>query len=113
MDLGMKSFQTAVEKFGRAGEFRHVDHRKSRFTQCRRGAAGGEQFHAHVVEFLGEGGQAGFIGNGQKSAGDWHKWSLSRSWMGADRVPDSANPVTNPPPPGKRNRRRPGHAEKT
>jgi hypothetical protein len=56
------------------------------------------------VKFLRKGGQAGFIGDGQKSAGDCHKISLSR-WGLGPAVPASANPVTNPPPPGKRNRR--------
>ena len=78
VDFRVQRLQAAVEKLRRTGEIRDIDDRQPRLTQRGGSAAGGEQFHSHGVEFLGEFGQAGLIGNGEKGAGDWHKIGLSR-----------------------------------
>ena len=79
VDFRVQGLQAAVEKLGRTRELGDVDHGQACLAQGHRGAAGGEQFHSHFVEFLGKFGQAGFIRDREKSAGDRHKKGRSRS----------------------------------
>ena len=73
VDFRVQGLQSTVEKFRRAGEFRDVDDRQASFPQSHGGPAGGKEFDSHFVEFLRKFGQAGFVGDGEQSAGDGHK----------------------------------------
>ncbi len=82
VDFRVERFDPAVEQFGCAGVFGNVDDRQAGLAERLGGAAGGEQFDSEVMQFLGERGEAGFVGNGEKGAGDGHGWWLSRGWWG-------------------------------
>ena len=105
MDFRVEGFHTAVEKFRGAGVFGDIDDGQSGVAEGFGRSAGGEEFDAEVVEFLGKVGEAGFIGDGEQGAGDGHgcvrsrgKW---RSGGGAAPTPDA---VTEGGAVGKRNR---------
>ena len=86
VDLRVERLDATVEKLGCAGELRDVDDRQAGIPQGLGGAAGGEEFHPHVVQVLGEFGEAGFIGDGEKSAGDGHgNLGVETAWRCAGR----------------------------
>ena len=64
--FGVQGFHTAIEHFGKAGEVGHFTHGQALGTQELRGAAGGDEFHAQLVQGLGEFNHIGFIGHGNQ-----------------------------------------------
>ena len=88
MDFRVERLHPAVEKLGGPGEFGNIDNWQACIAQGLGSATGGEELDPEVVQFLGKNGESGFVGHGEKGAGDGHGWRLSRYWFpfgGADR----------------------------
>ena len=62
----MQCLYAAIEHFRKAGQIADVFDRKSRRAQCRRGAAGGNEFYAKVGQPLCEFDQSGLVGHAQQ-----------------------------------------------
>ncbi len=71
--FGMQRLDPAVEHFGKAGEGGNAAHFDSGLAEETGGAAGGNDFDALLFELAREIGHAGFIGNGNESAGNFHE----------------------------------------
>jgi hypothetical protein len=71
VDFGVKRFDAAIEHFGKTGVLADVFDGEAGFAKGLGGAAGGDEFHAGSGEGLGEGHEAGFIGNGKQGAANF------------------------------------------
>ena len=68
VDPRVKRFDSPAEHLGTVREFRNVDDREARVSQCTRGATGGDQFDTEFRESSPQFDQAGLVGDGQKRA---------------------------------------------
>jgi hypothetical protein len=70
VDAGVEGFDAAVEHFREAGELADVLNLQAGFTEGARGAAGRDELYAEGGQELGEGDQAGFVGDAEEGAAD-------------------------------------------
>jgi len=70
VDLGVQGLDAAVEHLGEAGEFAYVLHSQAGFAQSAGGAAGGDELDVVPGEGLGEGDEAGLVGDAEQGAAD-------------------------------------------
>ena len=89
VNLGVESFDAAVEHFGEAGEVADIAHGETGVTQHSGGASGGDQFNTLSGEPPGKFDQACFVGNAQDGTFNFrHDSSLDTvfrlfpEWMG-------------------------------
>ena len=68
----MERLDATIEHFGETCKTGNLTRRDSVVPQQLAGAAGGNDLDAELVEFPCKFYQAGFIGNGNKCAGDFH-----------------------------------------
>ena len=61
VDFGVQGFHAPVEHFRKAGVIGHFNHRNTGIGQQFGGAAGRQQFHAHVCQRTGKIHHAGFV----------------------------------------------------
>ena len=71
VDFGVERFDAAIEHFGKAGVLADVFDGEAGVAEGLGGAAGGDEFHAGSGEGLGEGHEAGFIGDGKQGAANF------------------------------------------
>ena len=69
----MQSFHPPFQHFGKSGETRNVAHRNFFLPQQVRRAAGGNDIDALPLQRARKRGDAGFVGNGNECAGDFHE----------------------------------------
>ena len=77
VDAGVEGFDAAVEHFRKAGEVGDVADGKAGSAEGGGGAAGGDELDAVADKGLGEGDEAGFIGDGEEGAADGLQGLLS------------------------------------
>jgi len=70
VDAGVEGLNPAIEHFGEAGQFADVLDLQAGFAEGAGGAAGGDELDAEAGEHLGEGDEAGFIGDAEEGAAD-------------------------------------------
>jgi hypothetical protein len=70
MHARVQGFHTAIHHFGEVGDFGYIAHGDVVFAQKLRRATGREQLDILANEELGEGNEAGFIGDGNEGALD-------------------------------------------
>ena len=68
----MQSFNATIEHFGKAGVLGNIFHGQAGFAERLGGATGGNKFDADGGEDLGEGHEAGFVGNGEQGTLNFH-----------------------------------------
>ncbi len=71
--FGMQRLDPAIEHFRKTGEGGNAAHLDPGLPEQTGGAAGGNNLDAFFFELTREIGHAGFVGNGNKSAGDFHE----------------------------------------
>ena len=96
VDKGMQRLHAAVEHLRKAGVIADVLDRQPGLPEGLGGAAGGDQFHPVGGQYLGKGDEAGFIGNREQSALDFH----ARKNLRQERFRQFSN--TRLPPEGRR-----------
>ena len=75
VNLGMERLYPTFKQFWGASVFGHVDDWQASFTKRFGGAARGQEFDSMIVEFLGKGHEARFVGYGEQSALNSHEMS--------------------------------------
>ena len=71
--LGMQGLDASVHHLGETRQIGNVAHRKPRFAQQARAAAGRQKLHAAVGQCAGEIHQPGLVGNRNQGAGHGRK----------------------------------------
>ena len=77
--LGVQGFDPAVHHFGEAGVVRHFGDVQALFLQQAVGAAGGQQFHAHVAQGAGELDNARLVGDADQGAFDLDQITITHA----------------------------------
>lgn len=76
MNFRVQCFDAAIQNFGVPGVSGDIRHRHTRLSQGGGGAAGGEDFHSQRHQSLGEFDEAGFVGDTEQGALDFHVESI-------------------------------------
>ena len=70
-DLGVHGLDATVKHLGEAGDVGDVPHRHSGFADLARGAAGGDQFGAQLMQLAGEINDAGLVSHADQDTLDF------------------------------------------